>query len=166
MADQILTPRVIEDAPFPGDLPQSDTVKQTSGGNSIPTTAKDKSFPTKKIAHETISSALNTQSRRILAEFEFTELGAIQIGKYTPGVSGDLKVSPNGILARDLSGQLTFSIDGTTGNAVFKGLLQAGSIITGAVVVGDNSVIIDGENKRILINDGVTNRGLFGDDGK
>ena len=163
MTDKVLTPTVVEDSPFPGEegigVP---TFTQTSGGNSIPTTTKDTRLPTKRIAVETISSALNTKNKKILAEFEFTEHGAIQIGKYSHGVTGDLRITPSGITARDLAGLNTFAIDGTTGSAVFKGSIQSGSLITGDVIVGNNSVIIDGGNKRIIVNDGTNDRIVIG----
>jgi len=57
-------------------------------------------------------------------------------------VSGDLRISPNGITARDSAGLTTFSIDGTTGNAVFKGTVQAGSFITDNVQVTDEGIYI------------------------
>lgn len=123
---KVYHPEILEDQPFPGQ--EEETTPETSrktGETLTPTTIKDKKFPTKRIAHETIGSALNTRSRRILAEFSFTEMGAIQIGKYENGVSGDLRISPNGITARDLAGIITFAIDGTTGDAVFRGIVQA-----------------------------------------
>ena len=119
-------------------------------------------MPTRRVAHEVIGSALNTKSRKILAVFEFTESGALQIGKYENGVSGDLRITPNGITARDLAGITTFSLDGTTGDAVFKGTIQSESLIAGLVAVGDNNVILDGENQRIVINDGTNDRILIG----
>lgn len=137
---KVYTPEEIADTPFPQEE-ETDlgTSQETSGGVYSPTTIKDKKFPTKRIAHELIASVLNTRSRKILAEFEFTEMGAIQIGKYQNGVSGDLRISPNGITARDLAGITTFAIDGETGDAVFKGTIQAGSLIA-AEIDGGNIV--------------------------
>ena len=88
--------------------------------------------------------------------------GALQIGKYESGVSGDLRISPNGIVARNSSGMTTFALDGDTGSAVFMGEIQAGAIITGLVSVGNNNVVIDGENQRMIVNDGQTDRILIG----
>lgn len=68
-------------------------------------------------------SAISTAAGTILGEFVFSGSGAIQIGTYVNGVSGDLKLSPTGILARDSSGATTFSINGTTGVAVLNGLV-------------------------------------------
>ena len=67
----------------------------------------------------------NTATKAILSDFSFGVSGALQIGTYVNGVSGDLRISPNGILARNSAGTTTFSIDGTTGNAIFSGSLSA-----------------------------------------
>ena len=164
MADEkVYHQTVVEDTAFPQEEAGDVLVSQSkSGGNYSPQTTKDQSFPTKRIAVEVIGSALNTKSRKIMGEFEFTESGAIKVGKYVNGVSGELSLTPNGITAKDTSGITTFAIDGTTGNAVFKGTIQAETLIGGAVVVGNNRVIIDGENKRIIVNDGETDRVLIG----
>lgn len=162
--EKVYTPQTIEDQPLPGeDTTTSSPTSQSSTSVVVsPATIKNQSFPTKRIAHELIGSALNTRSKKILAVFEFTDSGALQIGKYENGVSGDLRITPNGITARDLAGITTFAIDGTTGDAVFKGTIQAESIISGIVSVGNNNVIIDGANKQIIVNDGTNDRVLIG----
>lgn len=163
MDDKVYYPEVIQETPFPNQTTVvGSTTTQASGEVSTADKTKQVSFPTKKIAVEVIGSALNTKSRKILKEFEFTEHGAIQIGKYENGVSGDVRLTPDGITARDKAGNTTVGIDGDTGDAVFKGSVQAGSLITGAVYVGDNTIILDGENKRIIVNDGTTDRILIG----
>jgi hypothetical protein len=163
-AEKIYSPAVIEDAPFPTDDAGAPLTVTQESSNQIFGAQKinDQKMPIKRVAQELISTSLNSKSRKILAEFSFTEGGAIQVGKYENGVSGDLRITPNGIVARDLAGITTFAIDGTTGSAVFKGSVQAGSVITGEVIVGNNNVIIDGENRRILINDGDVDRILIG----
>lgn len=165
MADEkVYTPEEIDDSTLPNQYEGATyTVSQsTSGGTFSQVKIKENRPPTKKIATELIGSALNTKSKRIIAEFQFTESGAIQIGRYENGVSGDMRLSPNGITARDQSGVTTFAIDATTGNAVFKGTIQAESFVGGAVYVGDNSVILDGANRRIIVNDGDYDRVLIG----
>lgn len=155
---RVFRPETISDTPFPGqgEIVLS-TSQKTSGETYNPETIKDNPPPVRKTAHELLSSALNTKSRKILAEFEFTEHGAIQIGKYTPGVSGDLRITPNGITARDLAGLTTFAIDGVTGSAVFKGTVQAGSIISESELVGGSININDrftvDENGKVVIKD-------------
>lgn len=155
MADKVYKPQEIDDSPLPGQVVPAGFSVASPGTkeSSEPSSIKENRLPSPRIALELLSSSLNTKSKKILAEFEFTESGALQIGKYQNGVSGDLKISPNGIVARNDAGITTFAIDGTTGNAVFKGEVQAGSLISGKVIVGDNRVIIDGGNSRILVYD-------------
>ena len=153
---KIYEPTVIEDTPFPGEELESEATKESSGGIYSPTEIKDTPLPRKIIAHETIGAALNTKSRKILAEFEFTEHGAIQIGKYTNGVSGDLRFTPNGLTARDKAGITTFAIDGETGDAVFKGTIQAGSVIAAEV---DASLIVADSLSSISANLGTVTAG-------
>lgn len=161
--EKIYTAETIPDQPLPQEGSEIATSEPSSSGDTYTQkTIKPNSVPVKRVAVELIGAAINTKSKKILAEFEFTEGGAIQIGKYENGVSGDIRITPNGIVARDSSGITTFALDGDTGSAVFKGSVQSGSIITGEVIVGNNSVIIDGANKRIIINDGVTDRILLG----
>jgi len=124
-SDPVLYPQILEDTPFPGQEVQDINVTTTSAGNSIPTTTTDKKTPKKIIAHETISQSLNTLSKKINGVFEFLKMGAIKIGEYINGVSGEIKISPDGIVARNKSGVTTFAIDGDTGDATFKGNVQA-----------------------------------------
>jgi hypothetical protein len=163
MTDDIFEPEVITDNPFPAEG-SSIVSNEVSGSKSdSPSTIKEGGFPaTKKIAYELLSSSLNTKSKKILGKFEFTESGAIQIGKYTVGVNGDIRITPTGITARDKSGITTFNLDADTGDANFTGTIQAGTIISGVIMVGDNNVIIDGENQRIIVNDGTNDRVLIG----
>lgn len=164
---EILTPDVIEDTPFPGY--ESTTAAQNSSDSTktvlTPDKVTDNKFPVQRVAVEVLSSSLNTRSRRILDVFEFAKQGALQIGEYVNGVSGDLRLTPNGITARNTAGNTTFAIDGTTGDAIFAGTLQAGTVITGQVVVGDNSIILDGVTKQIIVNDGTEDIVVIDTDG-
>lgn len=156
MADEkVYYPETIEENPFPEEdnIVNFSPSQKTSNDEYSSETVKAGSFPTRRVAYEVLSSALNTKSRKILAEFQFTQSGAIQVGKYENGVSGDIKISPNGIVARNSSGTTTFAVDGDTGSAVFMGEIQAGALISGLVSVGDNSIVIDGESKRIVFYD-------------
>jgi len=151
---KIYYPETIEDNHFPGEEVETFIATQEKSNEMYePLKTKAQAFPLRKVAHEVIGSALNTKSRKILAEFEFTQSGSLQIGEYENGVSGDIKISPNGIVARNESGITTFALDGTTGDAVFKGTVQTGTLISGIVAVGDNNVVIDGENKNIVVYD-------------
>ena len=150
---EVFTPTVIEETPFPGTVSQNATTQAGSGGTFTPTTIKGTPLPIKVIAHETMGSALNTKARKILKTFEFALSGAIQIGKYLAGVSGDIKISPDGIVARNSAGLTTFALDGDTGDATFKGTIQAGAYITenGRVQVSEENgagiLILDSEGK-------------------
>ena len=142
--EKVYTNTVVEDNPFPGEPALLDISPVSQEGVFNAKVSKDKTFPKKKIATELLSQALNTRSRKILGEFEFTPSGAIQIGDFKEGITGDLRLSPNGVVARDLAGVVTFSIDGTTGDAIFKGTVQSGSIISGSIISGD--IILGGED--------------------
>lgn len=153
--EKVYTPEEIEDTSLPG-IPQGAdySVSQPSSGQTISTERiNDQGITTKRIATELLSTSLNTKSKRILAEYQFTSTGAIKVGEYTPGVNGDIRISPDGIVARNASGITTFVLDGTTGDATFAGTIQAGTLIGGEVLVGDGHVVIDGDNKRIVIFD-------------
>ena len=150
--EKVYYPETIEDSPFPGQegVAVFSVNQPSSGGIYKPAEINEQVIPAKRVAVELIGASLNTKSRKILAEFQFTEMGAIQVGKYQTGVSGDLRISPNGITARNSSGLTTFTIDGDTGDAVFAGTVQAGTLISGAVAVGDGDILIDGDTKRMI----------------
>lgn len=153
---KVYTPTVIAESPFPtAEAVQaaSSGGASSSGGVYTPASTPDQSFPQPKIATELLGTALNTRSKKILAQFEFTQSGALQIGKYENGVSGDLRISPVGIVARNSAGIITFSLDGENGDAYFMGTIQAGTLVGGAVAVGDGSILIDGETKRLVFFD-------------
>jgi len=161
--EKVYRPTEIPDNPFPGD-PEARGSETGTPDAGVSTAEKipDKGFPVKRTAVELISSALNTVSRKILQMFELTQSGGMQIGQHEPGVSGDIRITPAGIVARDTAGNTTIGIDGETGNVVIAGELRSGSVVTGDVVVGNNSVIIDGVNRRIIVNDGATDLILIG----
>lgn len=139
--DKVYNPEEIEDSPFPNEdtIEGFDVSQSTSGDKINAQQIKDQKMPSRRIAQELIGTALNTKSQKILKEFEFTDSGAIKVGEYENGVSGDLKISPNGLVARNDAGTTTFAIDGTSGDAVFKGTVQAGSVISG--IIQSDSVI-------------------------
>ena len=153
--DKVFYPEELKDQPLPNneEMAGALTSQSSSGGVLSTTKFTDTSLPRKVIAHETIASSLNTKSRKILGEYQFTESGAIQVGKYENGVSGDMRLSPNGITARDSAGLTTFAIDGTTGDATFKGTIQAGAFIVGTAIEIEESS--EGNGRILLYNDGV-----------
>jgi hypothetical protein len=148
MANDIYTPDTISDQPLP--VLEYETGSQTTGSGVMSDTKKDgvltspatippRPPPNIPIARKVINETLNTDSRQILGQYTFGQVGALQVGTYENGVSGDIRISPNGITGRNVNGETTFSIDGTTGNATFKGTLQAGTVIA-----GDSNVLIGG----------------------
>jgi hypothetical protein len=145
--DKFYSPEVYPAVPFPDS---QEATTQASGGSDdksivsptkVPVSVK---FPVKRIALELLSTVLNTQSKKILGDFTFGEIGAISIGKYENGVSGEVKISPNGIVGKNINGTTTFSIDATTGDAVFTGTIQAGAVVSGQVTVTGAFVVTDG----------------------
>lgn len=100
--------------------------------NPPPTT----SYSGPQIAVDVISDSLDTASRRILGAFTFGTVGGIQIGTFSFGIEGQITISPDGIVAEDINGDTTFALDGTTGDAVFKGTVRAGSLISGDLTLG------------------------------
>ena len=85
---------------------------------------------------DVVNTNLSTATKQILGDFTFGSYGALQIGTYESGVSGDIRISPNGILGRNKDGDTTFSINGTTGDATFGGTLVAASGTFGTVTAG------------------------------
>lgn len=166
MADKNFEPEIQPETPFPGEPIILPTQTQPStDGNYNPTTTKEKTFPKKRTAVELLSTALNTRSKKILQEFALQDSGGLKIGDFKQGLSGDLRLTPNGMTARNKSGITTLAVDGDTGDAVFKGEVQAGSLITGEVVVGNNRVIIDVDDAgepTIIVNDGTNDRVIIG----
>lgn len=136
--DKVYYPEVIEENPFPGEnqppmesASASATVSTPKGGGESIAKGKPATkgkWPQSIIAHDTISRNLNTRSRKIMGEFELVDSGGLRVGKYANGVSGELILTPAGITARNMEGDTTFAIDGTTGNVVFAGEIQGGSI--------------------------------------
>lgn len=158
--DKVYSPVVVESNPFPGQDIAEDFNPETSSTKSTqsPETTKDRPIPRRIVAQETIGSALNTKARKIMAEFSFTEMGAIKIGKYVNGVSGEMNLTPAGMTAINISGNTTFAIEVETGNAVFAGELRSGTLVTGDIIVGNNTWIISGDPdfpRIVLYNNGV-----------
>lgn len=126
---KVYTPEVVPDAGFPLQgspttavtSSTQETANQTYGAKEM----AEQSFPLKMVAKELLSTALNTITKKINKTFEFTKSGAIQIGEYINGLSGDVKISPDGIVARNNAGTTTFALDGDTGDAIFTGDVRA-----------------------------------------
>lgn len=144
MDEKVYTPSVIQDSPFPSQDAESLTVTQPSANQTYaPSTIPDQPLVVKRVAHELLSETLNTRTRKIVKQFEFTPSGALQIGDYTNGVNGDIRISPVGVVARNSLGDTTFALDGETGDALFAGELRSGTLITGEIILGDGSIVLD-----------------------
>jgi len=141
--DKIYTPEEITESPFPQEVADVIPVESdvSSKDTHSPATIKGAGFPQRVIAQETISQALNTKSKKILQEFQFTESGAMQIGKFLQAISGDIRISPEGLIARNKEGNVTIAIDGETGDVTLQGTLQSGSVITGNLIIGEGGTI-------------------------
>lgn len=130
--DKVYTPEIVAENPFPNEEGISNfasSARSSSGEIYSSPTTQIKPFPKKKIAYELLSTALDTKSKRITQPFEFSPSGALQIGTFEEGISGDLRLSPNGLVARDLAGLTTFAIDGTSGDATFRGSVRANDFV-------------------------------------
>lgn len=115
-----------------------------------PLTDLDRKFPSRVVAQETLSQSLDTRAKRIRGEYQFSKEGAIIVGGYEAGTSGEVAISPDGITAKNVNNETTFSIDGTTGDAVLKGQVKAGSFVS------DGDVTIQGTGA-FVVNDGTYN---------
>lgn len=179
--EKVYTQETIKDTPFPTEgVPQTGN-SQSEKGVYTPSEIKETPFPAKQTATELLSNSLNTKSQKILGVFQFTKYGAIQVGTLEVGVSGEIKISPVGITAKNKDGTTTFALDGDTGDASFlgtinaskiiasefnAGTLSADNILTGQIDVGVASggayVRIDGANNRIIVHDGSYPRIVIG----
>ena len=149
--DKTYSPQEIQDQATGDAIAASgaDTASKSSSMASYkPVATVEKKYPTIVVARELLSSALDTVSKKIKGTFTFSKIGAIKIGEYVFGVSGEVSISPNGITATNVNGTTTVGIDGTTGDAFFSGELRTGSVVTGAVTVGGN-----GNNGSIVLLD-------------
>lgn len=131
---KVYTPEVIEDKPFPisGDQPVIESNSSSTEKKQVfaPKETQEQAFPLKMVAKELFSTAINTISKKILKTFEFAKSGALQIGEYIHGIAGEIKISPDGIVAKNKDGNTTFAIDGTTGDAIFSGDIRASTFST------------------------------------
>lgn len=127
--EKIYTPTVIEDNPLPTQIDFS-VVSSGSTTNQVYSAQKttDSNFPKSNYSKETLSQSLNTKTKKILGSYKFTKGGSMQVGEYVEGESGEIKISPDGIVAKNKNGENTFTVDGDTGDVVVKGTIQAGDV--------------------------------------
>lgn len=136
--EKIYTPTVIEDNPLPTQI-DSSVVSSGSATNQVYSAQKttDSNFPQSNYSKETLSQSLNTKTKKILGSYKFTKGGSMQVGEYTEGESGEIKISPDGIVAKNKNGENTFTVDGDTGDVVVKGIVQAGDV----QVINENGLV-------------------------
>lgn len=154
MDEKVYTPEVIEESPFPGDVGSIIQPNQSnSADNYTPTVTKDNKFNKKTSAVELLSTALNTRSKKILQEFQLEQSGGIKVGDFQEGLSGDIRITPNGLTARNIAGITTIAIDGDTGDAIFAGQIRAGSTIVADTIVNEEAS--NGNGRTVYYNDGI-----------
>ena len=155
MTDKNFEPETVPETPFPTEaaLPVLTASQSSGAGNFDPATTKEKVIPKKRTAVELLSTALNTRSKKILQEFELVQSGGIKVGDFQEGLSGDLRITPNGLTARNIAGLTTFAIDGTDGSAVFAGQVRAGSTIVADTIVTEQAS--NGNGRTVYYNDDI-----------
>jgi len=153
MENKVYNFEEITEGAFPNETEPLAPSESQSGDIYSSTVVKDKKLPKKRIAVELLSTALNTRSRKILEEFELQQSGGFQIGNFQEGISGDTRITPNGIVMRNKSGIETLAQDGDTGDAIFAGQVRAGSTIVSNTIITEESS--NGNGRTIYLNDGV-----------
>jgi len=159
--EKVYTPEIIQENPFPGETSEEigySSSKPAAGKAYSPAIASTNTVRRQRSATQLLSRALNTRSKKILQEFQLQESGGFKIGNFKEGVYGEVALTPAGMTSKDKAGITTFALDGETGDATFKGTIQAGAIITGEVVVGNNTIIIDGDSelpRMLFYNNGI-----------
>lgn len=138
----IYTPDTIDDVQLSSEGIQptvtpagSNQVSSNIQNNTVNPYANKKPSSEKIVAFDVIGLSIDTHKQVILGNFTFGQVGALAIGEYVNGESGDIRISPNGIIARNVNGDVTFLVDGTTGDLAVKGTITSGSLVTGNVVV-------------------------------
>lgn len=157
--DKVYQPITIPEVTLPGAVVVTQNVATSidasTNDSAQPTTTPDTNLPIKKVAQEVIGETLNTKAKKILGDYSFTQQGSIEIGQYQPGASGDIRITPNGITARNIAGERTFNLDGDTGDAEFAGKIRAGAFIGG----NGGSIVIEetnaGNGRIVLFRGGV-----------
>lgn len=147
MSDKIYYPEVIENYSIGSNVQEPNPPVYNASTPKSQNTQQvivDAKFPVKRISEELISTSLDSKRKKILGAYSFGTMGALTIGIYENGVSGDVSISPDGVVARNVNGTTTFAIDGTTGNATFLGTIEAGAIVSGQVTVTGAFVVNDG----------------------
>ncbi|MDD4110225.1 MAG: hypothetical protein PHS54_01580 [Clostridia bacterium] len=126
-------------------LPENTGFASTIGNGLLQKIVSDSLTKEGNFVNDVINNLIDTSSKTILGEFVFTESGAIQIGTYEEGVTGDIRISPLGIVARGLDGNNTITIDGTTGSVTLAGSINATSGYIAGWSILTSSIYFDGD---------------------
>ena len=132
---KIFFPNKILDRSVDGGTTGSSSESKEAMGVFSPNSSPSNSIPTPTLASEVVGISLNTQARQILGGYTFGQVGALAVGKYINGVSGDIRISPSGIVGRNSGGTNTFTIDGVTGDATFLGTVTATAGLIGGFTI-------------------------------
>jgi hypothetical protein len=144
---KILQPPVIEVRPLTAQrqmFVSQDKTETKAGVSQTPDTGY-RSLPPPQHAHEVVSNRLDTAAGKVKGLLEFTKYGALKIGKYEEGETGEIVITGDGITAININNKTTFNLDGRNGDATFAGELAAGGIITGKIDMGKDGYIIGGD---------------------
>jgi len=154
MDDKTYYQEIVPDNPFPGEPEPVALLGQPNpAGTFTPSTTKEKTFPIKRIAVELLSTALNTRSRKILQEFQLEQSGGFQIGNFQEGISGDTRITPDGLVMRNKAGLITLAQDGDTGDAFFAGQLRANTTIVADTIITERAS--NGNGRIVFLNGGI-----------
>ncbi len=96
------------------------------------------------LVKDVINEKLDTDAKTILDAFTFGASGALQIGTYVNGVTGDIRISPNGVVSRNSTGANTITIDGTTGDVTLAGTITATAGSIGGWNLSATAIYFDG----------------------
>lgn len=156
--NKVYEPEVVSESPYPNEIisPIGLNESGATSGTVTPQVSRERNLPKKRIAYEVLSTAINTRSRKVLEQFQLQQSGGFKIGNYQDGTSGEVSITPNGLVAKNSSGIETMVLDGETGDAIFAGELRTGSLVTGTVEITDGNIA--------MYNDGVLEI-FIGDDG-
>ncbi len=139
MKDKTYLPDTIGQNPFPvaGEavIPAGSTsLKEQTEYN--PSSYSGRNVPFNSVASAVVSRSINTQQNRILGNYQFGVLGAIQISSKT--TSANIKISPDGIVGVNSSGVTTFTLDGTVGSLTLMGHITATGGYIGGFTIESN----------------------------
>ena len=126
-----MNPNTISDSPIPL---LDGSILNSFGQTSNPSTGNDedlqkiyadRGLQDLSIAQDVQSQSFDSETKRIKGAYEFESLGSLKIGQFQQGVSGEINISSDGIIATNSDGDETINLDGTDGDATFFGTVNA-----------------------------------------